>query len=300
MNRSVVWGANAALFVFLCWLAAGLINQVLAGVVLPGAAVAAQPPRPVPPPSRTWDERKIILDRNLFNASVLGGATEPVPVEEDLERTKLPLRLLGTAAHEDPRFSRAAVEDLDSREHRVLRVDEEIHSARVLRIERRRIVLDNRGHHEELTLSSESSSRPATARRGKDRRRAARRAPSRARSANADRVRRLAENRFAVKRDDVEKAVNNPADLFSQARILPKYESGEMVGVQLNGIKSGSVFEAIGIRNGDIIQELNGIRITNQQDSAQVLRELGEAREFDVVVLGSDGQEKTLTYELED
>jgi type II secretory pathway component PulC len=70
--------------------------------------------------------------------------------------------------------------------------------------------------------------------------------------------------------------------------------------VQLNAIKAGSMFESIGIQNGDTIRELNGIRVTSQQDSAAVLRELTEAKEFSVVVLGADGQERTLTYEIQE
>ena len=111
-------------------------------------------------------------------------------------------------------------------------------------------------------------------------------------------MKRLAENRFQVDRNDVADVADNPASLFSQARILPKYEEGAMVGVQLNAIKSGSLFEDIGIQNGDIITQFNGIQITSQQDSAQVLRELTQAQQFEVSVKGSDGEERQLTYEL--
>ena len=63
-----------------------------------------------------------------------------------------------------------------------------------------------------------------------------------------------------------------------------------MIGVQLNSIKEGSLFEQIGIQDGDTITEFNGIQVTGQQQSAQVLRELTEAKEFDVSVTGADGE----------
>ena len=113
-----------------------------------------------------------------------------------------------------------------------------------------------------------------------------------------ERVQRLADDRFGVSREDVQSVANNPAALFSQARILPKYEEGQMVGVQLNSIQAGSLFEQIGIQNGDTITEFNGIQITSQQDSAAVLRQLTEASEFNVTVTGADGQPRRLTYEL--
>jgi general secretion pathway protein C len=113
-------------------------------------------------------------------------------------------------------------------------------------------------------------------------------------------VRRLAENRFQVARSDVETAARNPAALFSQARIMPRYEAGQMTGVQLNAIKPGSLFEQIGIQSGDTITQFNGIQINSPEESAQLMRELSEAKQFNVMVQGSDGRERTLTYELDE
>lgn len=71
-----------------------------------------------------------------------------------------------------------------------------------------------------------------------------------------------------------------------------------MIGVQVHSIKAGSLFEQIGIRDGDTITEMNGIQVTGQQESAQILRELTEAKEFDVSVTGVDGVTRRLQYEL--
>jgi general secretion pathway protein C len=245
----------------------------------------------------------VILDRNLFNSALLSPAAEPEPTEE-LADTKLPLKLLGTAAGGDPRFSWAAVEDLEKRQHLVVRVGDRLQDkADVVRIERRRLVLRNAGRMEALALDEETVAAVApaasTAARGRSFTRAGRPGPMEARgNAPADRVQRLAEDRFGVAREDVQAVANNPATLFSQARILPKYQEGKMVGVQLNAIQAGSLFEQIGVRNADTITELNGIQITSQQDSANVLRQLTESTEFNVTVTGADGQERRLTYEL--
>jgi general secretion pathway protein C len=248
---------------------------------------------------RDWQSRQVILERNLFNVSTLAPGP-PVDEQVDLEATKLPLRLLGTAAVGDPARSWAAVEDQESREHSVVRIGDTLRgTATVERIERRRLVLRNAGRLEELALAEDEDGAPAA----KGRRRVAARGRSdprrsaRSRAA-AERVKRLAENRFRVDRTAAAEVADNPASLFSQARILPKYTDGEMVGVQLNAIKAGSLFEQIGIQNGDTITEFNGIRITNQQDSAAVLRELTQATDFQVTVSGADGEERHLTYEV--
>lgn len=298
LNRVVIWTANALLTVLCCWLAAGIAGDVVGGLLTPSAPVeSAAPALASLPETRSWENRRAILDRNLFHSSTIE-PTEPTP--EDLAATKLPLKLLGTAAGGTVRSSWAAVEDLEKRQHLVVRIGDRLQGkAEVTRIERRRIVLRNAGRLEELALGEDDSTVTAANRRGRRAQAQPAMATDQARgNSPVERVQRLAENRFGVARDDVQSVANNPAALFSQARILPKYEEGQMVGVQLNAIQSGSLFEQIGIQNGDTITEFNGINITSQQDSAAVLRQLTEASEFNVTVTGADGQQRVMTYEL--
>jgi type II secretion system protein C len=307
LNRVAVWTANAALAVLCCWIVAGVAGNVAGGVLAPATSAEAAPLPAAGATERGWKERQVILDRNLFNAALLGG--EGPGDDEKLAKTKLPLKLLGTASNADPKASWAAVEDLEKRQHLVVRVADRLQGkAEVIRIERRRIVLQNGGTREVLALDEEQQgpggtrTASANARRSLNRRPAPTPAtpPTDETSGNSpvERVQRLADDRFGVSREDVQSVANNPAALFSQARILPKYEEGQMVGVQLNSIQGGSLFEQIGIQNGDTITEFNGIQITSQQDSAAVLRQLTEASEFNVTVTGADGQPRRLTYEL--
>ncbi len=299
MSRVAIWIANGVLFALCCFLVASLLNELAAewlGADTKAGAIAAPAPRA---PERSWQDRQVILERNLFNVSTLASVeTTPVPEEELLEATKLPLELRGTVASENPALAWAAVEDTQSRRNLVVRVDDRLlDRARVLRIERRRIVLENGGRREELALAEEDGESAQQRQTGPRPLRQAQRRPRR-RARNDSRVRQLAEDRFAVRRSDVQEAARNPAQLFSQARILPKYEGGQMVGVQLNAIKPGSLFEQIGLQDGDTITELNGIAVTSPQDSANLLRELTDADSFSVIVTRADGQEQTLNYEV--
>lgn len=301
MSRIAIWSANTALFVLCCYLAATLLNQVAAAMLVPGeTGPGASAPAPAEPAGRTWSDRQVILDRNLFNVSTLVAQAPAGPSEEELEATKLPLRLLGTAASSQPELSWAAVEDLDKHTHLVVRLRDELQGrATLVGIERRRIVLDNGGRREELALEEETGSpRPAAA--------SANRPPVRDRNTarNAElleRARRLAATRGRPElQEDVQVAGRSPAEIFSSARILPKYEEGQMVGIQLNNVKDGSLFHEIGIQNGDVITQFNGITIDSPQGSAQVLRELTEADQFELIVQGADGSQKTLTYRVEE
>jgi general secretion pathway protein C len=282
MSRLGIWLANALLFVLCCFLAARALST-LAGEWVAGAPAGGEPTAAAPAaPEPSASDHQVILRRNLFNVSTLV-ASGPVPSDQEiLEATKLPLKLLGTAASPDPKRSWAAVEDLESRKHLVVRVDDHLRErARVVRIERRRIVLENGTRREELAL--EEGQAPGGPRR-----------PGSA----AGGIQRTGADSFSVSRSEVTQALQNPATLFSQARILPKYESGSMVGVQLNAIKPGSLFEQIGIQSGDVITQFNGMKIDSPEQSAALLREFTEAKQFSVIVQGADGRERTLSYEI--
>jgi general secretion pathway protein C len=295
MNRTGLLIANGALLVLCCFLAARIVAAVAADLLEPPAAEVTALTEPVDPTQQAANDPQVILRRNLFKVSTLGDA--PVVDDEVYEETDLPLRLLGTAAAADATRSWAAVEDLDTKQHVVVRIDDELKKrARVIRIDRRRIVLQNGPRREELRL--EEGPPRAPPRRSARATRGRRLAPALRRDDMRSNIRRLGENRYSVPRADVESAAENPAALFSQARILPKYQDGEMVGVQLNSIKAGSVFEQIGLQNGDTITEFNGIQVTGPQQSAKVLRELTEATEFDVSVIGGGGETRRLQYEL--
>jgi general secretion pathway protein C len=301
MGQYLSWLANSVLFVLCCYLVADAANDVFAALLTPTATDASPAATTAARARRDWADREIILKRNLFNASLLAPA---VPVEEppeDLEATRLPLRLLGTAAATPADLSWAAVEDEQEQRTVIVGVSDVIHKATVQRIERRRIVLSEKGVLRELVLDDEGP----VASRPEPRGRLARRGP-RARGrppalpSPHERVEKLAEDRFQMEREDVDEMMRNPSNLFSQARILPKYDEGEMVGLQINAIKPGSFFEEIGIESGDVVTKLNGIAIDSPQESAKILAEFSQADQFTFEIEKSDGTTETKEVNLEE
>jgi general secretion pathway protein C len=78
--------------------------------------------------------------------------------------------------------------------------------------------------------------------------------------------------------------------------VLPKFENGEMVGIQVNSIQAGSLFEEIGLNDGDVITEFNGIEIDAPEQSVKIFQEFADADEFNVMVRGADGSEQPITF----
>jgi type II secretion system protein C len=281
--------ANLALFALGCVLAADTANAILAATLLSPPEQAREAASPPALAARSWRDRQVILSRNLFRSSTLEPAVILQPVE-NIEPTQLPLTLLGTAAAENPRLAWAAIEDRDKRETVVVGIGDRVASTAVVqRIERRRVVLLENGSPRELTLDADEE-RPAlrtTARARPSRGRASRRGAARARRGD------LAPEPQHRPSD----ALRDPANIFSQARILPKWEDGEMLGVELAAIKGGSLLEEAGFENGDVIVQMNEIAVDSPEQTAKLMREFTTATAIRATV-DRGGEDVTVEFKI--
>lgn len=286
--------ANVVLFVLSCSVAAGVITDVTASAIIPSriptpAAVVTEAPS-----AMRWQDRQVILDRNLFEAQVSGeGIAVEVVETENIEETKLPLKLLGTIASEDQRVASAAIESNNTRTHEVVKVGDNLEShseVRVERIERGRVVLQNGPRREELRLDEDVAAIVGKSPPPRQNQRVSRRESRRnrqARSSVRERLQDLTE----------EGGPMSPAAIFSQARILPKYENGAMVGIELSKIKEDSFFQKVGLNEGDIVTSLNGIPIDSPSASAQLLQAFTSSENIVADVLDSSGQPRTINVD---
>jgi general secretion pathway protein C len=287
--------ANVVLFVLSCSVAANVITDVAASVVVPSRMPTPPVPEIQTAAAPRWQDRQVILDRNLFGAQVVDDpVVAEAPPDEDIEETKLPLTLLGTISSEDQRVASAAIQNSTTREHEVVKVGDYLtglDQVRVERIDRGRVVLLNRNEREVLTLEEDTGATLARAVPQVDRSsRASRRTGRRSRAARSsvrDRLEQLAD-------DD---GPRGPAALFSQARILPKYENGSMVGIELSKIKDDSLYQKVGLQDGDILTSVNGVSIDNPSATAEVIRNLQGAEELILERRRADGSQDTITVD---
>lgn len=271
------WIIKALNFVLLgasCYLVADVVTEIGAEALEPSAIQPAAT-RTESPDQTAAIAPRVILDRNLFGAQ-LAGDSQIVDVSDNVEpltATKLPLRLLGTAAASVEQRSRAAIEDEKTRKHLVVAVGDRLEGhnrVKVTAIERTRVILDNAGRPEELALHEDAANvQPA---RPKPTARQARRAPRQKKATLNDRMESLnGEDGQGLSR------------ILSSARIVPDYnETGEMQGMKVDAIKPDSVFEKVGLLNGDVITEVNGIVIDRLEATSAIFDEFATAEEINV------------------
>ena len=288
MARYLSWLLNGALLAVCCFFTARTANAVLGAWLAPPAELPASEAAATVPDGTAADHR-VILDRNLFHSAAGTMALSAAELEEQLEATKLPLGLLGTVASPNPKLSWAAVEDRDSRTHLVLRVGDAVKGqATVERIERKRIVLRENGRLRELSLEEDASVAEAAP--------PARRGAAAARRRVASRPSRPPpEPPPAVEPLDAPEI--NTAQLFSQAQILPKYENGAMVGVQVSAIQAGSMLESLGLKDGDVITARDGQPLDSPESAAGFLTALGGSQPISLSAIDANGVPKTLSVD---
>ena len=65
---------------------------------------------------------------------------------------------------------------------------------------------------------------------------------------------------------------------------MPHFDGGKSIGFRLFAIRQSSIFDQIGLKNGDIIQSINGTEISDPARALQLFQDLRNERELSVEV----------------
>jgi len=265
MGAWLIMAVNGVLLGGCCFLVANVVTQIGSEALEP-SPIDPTPARVEQPTERLAAAPSVILERNLFGAKLTGDTVvADTPTNEPLTATKLPLRLLGTAAASEEERSRAAIEDKKTKKHMVVAVGDPLEGhprVSVTGIERTRVILDNSGRPEELALHEDDPTRQVKRRTPK---RQARRRAAKKPSLNERLEQLQGQNGDGL------------TQLLSSARIVPHYEEGQMRGMKVDAIKADSPFERLGLQNGDVITEVNGIVLDRAAASREIFAEFAEA-----------------------
>ena len=110
-------------------------------------------------------------------------------------------------------------------------------------------------------------------------------------------VRRLSADKWAVDQQAVAASTENMNQILTQARALPYLENGKTVGFRISEIVPGSLYEKIGIQNGDVIQKINSQDVDDPGKFFQMYQNLKEERNVSIDLIRG-GQRQTLNYEI--
>lgn len=288
--RPALIALNLLLLGMIALFAARIVSAVIAArLAAPAPRTAAPAAAPAVAPVSVEPESAyaVIAERDVFNAVKRAGGSDDPSAPAAYKRTDLNLKLWGTALAHEPSQSFAIIEDQAARRQMLYRVgDSVLEVATLARVEWDRVVLSRDGAEEVLEISSARQS-------GKD---PAAPGAVPAGAAN-ERIKKTADGKFLIDRRELESTVANINEVFTQARAVPFFQDGKTVGFRVFAIKPGSVFEKIGLQNGDIINRVNGVELTDPTKAISLFTELQNEGHI-AVDLQRNKQAKNFSYEI--
>lgn len=114
--------------------------------------------------------------------------------------------------------------------------------------------------------------------------------------AGAPTVKPIDENKFAIDQSEVDNALKNLDQLYTDIRAVPNFAGGKVSGMKILSVKAGSIFDKLGLKRGDILERINGVELDVKQ-GFQIFSQLKDEKKF-TLDLVRQGQNQTLEYEV--
>jgi general secretion pathway protein C len=247
--------------------------------------------------SRTADDYAVIWARNLFNSQGrIPGEENPTDPNADPGgtpvRTTLPFTLVGTMILEDELRSIATIEDKSASTVYPVRMQDEIPSkARIIKIEPRKVIFLNTssGRREFIDLPEDLATSNPRITIGKPR-------GGIGNTAGAG-IEKVAPNQFNVARGEVDKALQDLNQVLTQARAVPNFENGMPAGYKLFQIVPGSIYDKLGLQNGDVIQGFDGENVNDPGKAFEKLGSLKTTNHLELTIK-RDGRTQNFAYDI--
>ncbi len=297
--RKYAWAANLVLIFAAAWLCARIVNTLVAAVIRPRPVIdltsaPSVAPRSVKRPRLEVDRLYLLVGQKppALPAPQEGAASaQPTTPQNCSDMSATPVRsslkaqLVAAVVADHPRSSMASITDTSTRETSVYGVGDQVLGAQVLSVERLKdeddatgagfkivAIVCNGGHKEYLDFAPAGAPTPAptipvrTFAPGPG-------APAQA-GVPPDAVRKLADNAYEVKRSYIDSTLSNLSVVATQARIVPSFKNGVANGFKVFSVQPGSLYSAIGVENGDVIQRINGYEMNSPDKALEVYQKL--------------------------
>jgi type II secretion system protein C len=230
-------------------------------------------------------DTSVILQRNLFGDQPIpvaavspdaGGMAEAQPPTD--------LRLLGTAQVDDRGY--AVIEDVAGSRQEVFVVGEVVFEGPTLiAVRPGQAIVDWNGRKQTLEISEPTPERGGV--RGERRKLGEK--------SSGDGIRQTGAGAFLVDRREVEHSIENLNQIATQMRAVPYLKDGQTLGFRVFNIRSDSIFERMGLKNGDVIQRVNGVELDSPAKALALLEDVQTTDEIRVDLL-RDNAPSTMTY----
>ena len=298
MWKRYLWVRNTLFLCMLSFLAAKIGNTLIfSRIALPQST--SEPTevvgsRPTQAEKKSLNTYSLISRRNIFNSRYTGetsgtGGGSGQKTSAPLKKAELNVKLIGTVSGSREN-SFAIIEDGSTRTQLLYQIDDTIQEqARIIDISRCKVVLARDGNQEVLECPEEGAPEEKSA--------AVAYGEGTERTVPAAGVKMISETEFLIDQNEVESAMNNINQLLTQIRVVPSFQDGKPNGFKVFAIKPDSLFSKVGLKNGDVIQKVNGRDISSPETALQAFQDLRNEKSISVEMLRRGGPQ-SLRYEI--
>jgi len=228
------------------------------------------------------DGYRQIWERNLFNT----GKVNETDTEKEIALDKLApakkdlgLELVGTVVADNPRLSRAIIDNRSIRKQEAYREGDNAGKVKIKKILRNNVVITTAEGDELLTVEIKESGRrstpyPAAQQVGSQ--------SSSAQPAPGTQLRSARTSSISLKRDEVAASLADTDTLMEQVRLSPYMQGDQASGFRIGNIPRDSVLRKMGLRSRDVIVGVDEETVTSPDQASDFFRKLAEGGEVTI------------------
>ncbi len=229
-----------------------------------------------------------VTARNLFKAAVKG-SEKPADTQTSgsvdeadiagLEKTTLDLRLWGTVVGSDSNAF-AVIEEKKKRKQSLYHKGDNVQGAVIKTILRHKVILSFNGQDQilEMDLTGKTDGAKVKRRFGPP-------MPG-------------ATSTVVIDRSTIDASTSDLNSLMKQVKIRPHFAGGKPDGLLLYGIQKSSIFQEMGLNNGDIIMGVGGKEIRSVDDALALYSSLKNATDVNLQIKRR-GKIKEINYHVQ-
>ena len=297
-TKHYLWMGNVIVLGLVIWSAVSLSMSIL-GHRLESDYKPAGPVETGPsnaPSRQSLAHYETITRLNIFGGAghgeTLEGETAPAAPAQTSAGN---LRLRGTIVDEVPARSAAILEDADTSEQNLYRPGDRIGSTELLRVERDSVILRIGGRDVRLGIYLEDSPQgPAGAGPLAPLPGPVSALPGSSQSLEGL-VKQTGPQTFTISRQNLGNRMKDLSGFLSDVLIQPYFKEGQPYGYVITSVKNGSPIQGLGIRQGDVVLEVNGVSVSKPEDLINLYRQVMQLESVRVKV-ERQGSPLTLTY----
>jgi general secretion pathway protein C len=292
-----IMALNFLLIAVLAYFAAGAVNDVIAMRMAPVTTAVPRGARrrhlddgAVTRPRGAYQE---IVNRDIFNLAPPPQIAAPV-----VERIDLQLDLIGVSTASAGKQPYAIIANRTG-EQGVFKLGQQVGDAgKLVEVDKDRVLIDHNGKRIAVVL-------PASDLPGGVEAAVPDEPPQEDASADdpdaepyEPNVEDLGDNRYRIPRDTLDHSMGNLSQILTQIRAIPNIQNGKTNGFALSEIEPGSVFDEMGLEEGDVLRSVNGQQMNDPALAMQMMSSLRNANQITIQVL-REGHPTTLTYQVQ-